>query len=267
MKRKLLIIIGVSVLICTACCLITFLLLDVLFEVRYIEKEIAPGIHAELYEAKNIETSQSPAVIILPGASGVFDDYSVFAQQLSEEGYTTLVVDYYDGGKNLFEPSLLFVTERNWNSWIRNVEEAYDYLTENKKVNSQCIVTIGYSRGASLAYYLARTRPIQASVIYYGVPTGKTFNNDAEIEEVLKAQPKYNLHLVGDADFFLSVEKVKSYQQRLIELSKNVELHVYEDAQHGFDIESVGNSFNQEARNSAREEVISFLDEYKSACR
>ena len=92
-----------------------------------------------------------PAVVLLHGASGIFKRYHDEARFLSQNGYVSLVLDYYRDIGSFYvlgEEKRL----RRWRAHQQVVHSAVKHLKSLPEVNNQQIGLIGYSNGVILAF-------------------------------------------------------------------------------------------------------------------
>ena len=125
---------------------------------EFIEIELsdgAPPVGAHLYKPSG--KGPHPGVFVLHHSIGLTDEIKEFSDDLSDEGYVTLAVDFSNRG--WFDPHLA---------------AAYDYLQKLPEVDGRRIGFVGFSKGARLGMGLATLwknerppRPLRAFVSYY----------------------------------------------------------------------------------------------------
>ncbi len=107
---------------------------------------------------------------------------------------------------------------------------------------------VGYCFGGSMAWLAANTLPVDAAVGYYG----------GQVTGFLDREPRAPIMLhFGALDANIPVDSLGAITDRY----PNVPLHVYPDAEHGFDCDARG-SFHAESATLALERTLAFFDEH-----
>jgi carboxymethylenebutenolidase len=107
------------------------------------------------------------------------------------------------------------------------------------------VAVIGYCFGGSVAWLAADELPIQAAVGYYG----------GQVVDLIERQPKVPTMLhFGELDHAIPLDGVR----RVADAHPEVEVHVYDGAQHGFNCDARG-SFDPLSATIARGRTVEFL--------
>lgn len=115
------------------------------------------------------------------------------------------------------------------------------------------VAVIGYCYGGSVAWLAASELPVQATVGYYG----------GQIPNLLDREPAVPVMLhFGALDQGIPLDGVATIGERFPE----VEVYVYEGADHGFNCDARA-SFNAPAAELARGRTMEFLDQHLSPPR
>jgi carboxymethylenebutenolidase len=167
-----------------------------------------------------------PGVILLPGSSGWRPDYARFAKAFADSGFVALAIDYYgETGRGESHEE----ENRNWPAWQATIRNAVTYLGVTPAVGGRPIALVGYSRGAMLAISVgASDPPIAAIVDFYGAGS----DDDPPDNQISHFPPLLILH--GDADSNIPVALAYRLYDRLHARGGDVEMHVYPNAEHGF---------------------------------
>jgi carboxymethylenebutenolidase len=174
-------------------------------------------------------------------------------RQLAAEGYTALAVDLYEGqvaGEAEKARELVTAALQNPARLQSNLREAYHYLEGQP---SPKIGVIGWCFGGTWVLETALLFPDQlaAAVIYYG---GQLETNP----ERLQSLQVPILGLFGERDRRPSVETVRQFETALQSLGKEVEIHIYPNADHAFANPS-GERYNPQAPAAAWQQTKKFL--------
>lgn len=213
-------------------------------------------------------------VVLLPGASGltIFDDkdhYFRAAAAFNAEGLDAVVVDYKPAYKAATNPPRIPTGEKI--AWV--AEQAVAWARQTGKIKpEQPGAIVAWSLGAEGAWPLladdarANALNLKAAAAYY--PS----NRD---DVPLKTSTRL-LILTGEADDVTEAKGIGAMVSRAA--SPIVTLHVYSNANHGFDVESIAKprkvrlvpligpsatfGYDEQASRSAANELATFLREH-----
>lgn len=203
-------------------------------------------------------TSSTPALLVVHEWWGLNDNMRQTADRLAGEGYIALVADLY-GGETASIPKeaikLMTALMADTTKGDENVKQAYRYL--NETVGAPRIGSIGWCMGGRWSLRTAVLFPdeIDATVIYYG----NTTDDEAELAPL-------QMPVLGNfaaEDPVVKVESVKSFTAVMENLGKDIDVKIYEGAQHGFSNPS-GMAYNPEAAEDAWRRTMGFLTEHLS---
>ncbi len=198
-----------------------------------------------------------PGLIVIHEWWGLNDNIRAMTRQLAGAGYQALAVDLYEGEVAQTPEEARALIGRaidRQEQVVQNMEAAYRYLTEERGAPE--VGVIGWCFGGSMAIEAALALPsaLDATVIYYG-------HVQSYDRAQLQALQMPILAFFGAKDSSIPVEAVRTFEQTLNELGKNVEVHVYENAGHAF-ANPTGENYVAEAAEDAWEETTAFLKEY-----
>lgn len=189
---------------------------------------------------------------------GLNDNMRQTAERLAGEGYIALVADLY-GGETASIPKeaikLMTALMADTSRGDENVKQAYRYL--NETVGAPRIGSIGWCMGGrwSLRAAVLFPREIDATVIYYG----NTTDDEAELAPL---QMPVLGNFAAD-DPVVKVESVKAFTAVMEKLGKDIDVKIYEGAEHGFSNPS-GMAYNAAAAEDAWRRTMGFLSEHLS---
>jgi len=196
-----------------------------------------------------------PGLIVIHEWWGLNDNVRDEAARLAAEGYVVLAVDLY-GGKVATEPREAMKLSQ-WlttNSALAeaNLHDAYAYL--DKVEGAPRIGTIGWCLGGRWSLRAALILPdkIDATVIYYGT---------VKVDEADVARLRMPiLGLFGSKDRVVPVATVRAFEASMKRQGKNLDLHIYDGADHAFANPS-GTAYQPDAAEDAWRRTTAFLRE------
>lgn len=202
-----------------------------------------------------------PGLIVVHEWWGLNDNVRDEARRLAAEGYVTLAVDLYNGKSTAEVKEAIGLSSglsKNPGPAEDNLRQAYAYLDDTAKAPR--IGSIGWCLGGrwSLRTAIVLPQQIDATVIYYGSV------NVPEAELAPLQMPV--LGLFASNDPVIPLPTVKTFEETMRRLGKNVDVHVYEGAQHAFANPS-GGAYNAAAAEDAWRRTLAFLKANLQASR
>lgn len=208
-------------------------------------------------------TGPLPAVIVVHGSSGVGKREAAWAAFFRQQGYATLVIDYF-GPRGVTSKSPRQPTP------VGDVFEALVRLAAHPRIDPARIVVVGFSRGAVMSVDASNdggdsTAGVRAAAhvaLYPGCRRGR-------IDSARTLPPL--LILLGTEDSYTTVSECQGLVSWGALRGRAVELVVYEGATHAWDAEFDGTFHHQAANKTvtlrsskelterARADVMAFL--------
>ena len=219
-------------------------------ETRLTEPHVKPGVFGLLFTPKGDQPA--PAVVILHGRSGIFPDYRQLARRLAEQGYVALVLDYY-AERGGVPPRSESLRKKKWPDFERAVQQSIRYLGKRADVDADRIGLLGLSQGAMLAVSTAGITPEVKAVVTYYPRTPWSFD-----EIAANLPPLLILH--GQADPWHKAAKAQQMHDDLAQLGKTVEIKIYPETSHGFNV--LSRFYQPQAAADAEQRAFSFLAQY-----
>ena len=144
-------------------------------EKKLILNFIGPDIEAVHVDHKiigkyfaNKEKKSMPAVLVVGGSSGGLFWSEQMAALLSNKGYATLALNYFDHQKENLPNELLEIQ-------VEYFKDALDWLKNRTEVDKQNISIMGISKGGELSLLLASIFPEEISSVVAYVPSSHIF--------------------------------------------------------------------------------------------
>ena len=167
-----------------------------------------------------------PGILVLPSWWGLKPFFKQVCDQLAEDGYTALALDYYNGrvGNTIKETQTLQQeVEGDPSVMSAMVKAAKDHLVSLRLGKS--IGVLGFSMGTDWAVITAAKEPdILTMVLFYGGYSGVDFS---------KMRSKVLVHY-AETDEWYSFDQVKDMEQKMKSAGVDVTLHIYPNVHHWF---------------------------------
>ena len=194
-----------------------------------------------------------PGLIVIHEWWGLNDNVRDEAGRLAAEGYVVLAVDLYGGRLATEPPAAMKLTQEltvNPGPAEDNLRAAYRYLDDVEKAPR--IGTLGWCLGGRWSLRTALILPdrVDATVIYYGTVKA----DDAELARLRMPI----LGLFGSRDRVVPVATVTAFEASMRRLGKDVEVHIYDGAEHAFANPS-GTAYQPQAAEDAWRLTTAFL--------
>jgi carboxymethylenebutenolidase len=170
-----------------------------------------------------------PAIIVIHEWWGLNDWVKDEASKLSDQGYITLAVDLYRG-KVATAPDVAHELMRGVpeDRAKRDLHAAFVFLQDQPNVKKDRIGAIGWCMGGGYSLDVALQEPtLAADVINYG--------SLATDPDALKKINAPILGSFGALDQGITPDDVKTFEKRMKQLGKQVDLKIYADAGHAFE--------------------------------
>jgi carboxymethylenebutenolidase len=170
-----------------------------------------------------------PAIIVIHEYWGLNDWVKEQASKLSDEGYVTLAIDLYRG-KVATTPDVAHEIMRGVpeDRAKRDLHAAFEFLASQANVRKDRIGAIGWCMGGGYSLDVALQEPtLAADVINYG--------HLATDPDALKKINAPILGSFGAQDHGITPDDVHKFEATLKQLSKLVDIKIYDDAGHAFE--------------------------------
>lgn len=190
--------------------------------------------------------ASGPGVLLLHEFFGLQDSFKDYAARLSRSGFTVLAPDLYDGAMaDTVDEAIVLRDAMDPVRTVGRIEAAADFLVDNWHPR---LGVVGFSLGAGYADALARARPVEATVFYYGwgETDPKGFNGP------LLA------HLASD-DEWVPLDESQEAIDALRAGGVEVDAHIYRGASHWFANPAVQSAFRRDDAEVAFERTVDFL--------
>ena len=198
-------------------------------------------------------SGKGPGVIVIQEWWGLVPHIKRVADRFAEEGFVALAPDLYHGKttKSPDEAGKLMMA-MNIAETEKDLRGAISYLLSHPAVTSSKVGTVGFCMGGALSLYAATKNPqVGACVVFYG--------GHPNVKPELEKLEAPMLGLYAERDTFVTPEAARELERRLKELGKQVEIHIYKDADHAFFNDDRPEVYNREAAEDAWRRTIEFF--------
>jgi dienelactone hydrolase len=215
------------------------------------------GMPVDEYHCAPSGPGAHPAVILLHGLSFPGAGNETFEQMctdLAAHGYLAEFIEFYGerGAATIGDPS----RDRHFPFWMAEVHSGLDALDSNPGVDPKRVALIGFSLGAFLSLATGAQNPgrIAAIVEYYGALAAPFHSG------VKNLPPTLIIH--GEKDKLVPVARADALDQMLTRAGRPHEVHIFPDAQHGFNFPGMRRWYNRSDAHDAWNRTLEFLGKY-----
>lgn len=171
-------------------------------------------------------------IVVIQEIFGVNSHIRNVTDRFAKEGYAAIAPALFDRQHKDFQSGYSpdeianarkFIANPNWDEMLRDTQAAIDALKDAGPVG-----VVGFCMGGSIAFLAAtRLSGLKAAVGYYGGAVAKFADEKPKVPVMLH---------FGEKDTGIPLSDVEIVKQK----RSDVEVHVYKDAQHGFNCDERG---------------------------
>ncbi|MGI9107571.1 MAG: dienelactone hydrolase family protein [Pyrinomonadaceae bacterium] len=174
------------------------------------------------------EGQQWPGVIVIQEWWGLVPHIKNVADRFAAEGFVALAPDLYHGRATASpDEAGKLMMALNIEEAEKDLRGAIQYLLGHESVVGDAVGTIGFCMGGALSLYAAsKNRQVSACVVFYG--------GHPKVVPDLENLRAPVLGLYAGRDTSATPEGARELEAKLKLLGKEVEIHIYEDADHAF---------------------------------
>ena len=217
------------------------------------------GTNAAGYLA-DAESGQGTGVLVLQEWWGLVPQIKGVCDRLAEQGFTALAPDLYHGEfaeHTEMDKAGELMTTLPPDRAARDMAAAIDFLLSLDTCSSDQVGVVGFCMGGMLSLLISAQEGsrVGAAAPYYGAP----LEDGAVSWDGLSA--KVAGHFAAHDDFF-PPDAIRSLENQLQELGKEVTFHIYEGTGHAFaNEEDVLGTFDVNAASLAWDRTIQLLNQ------
>ncbi len=199
---------------------------------------------------------KGPGVIVIQEWWGLVPHINDICDRFAAEGFAALAPDLYHG-KTTTSPDeagrmmmALQIDEAE-----KDLRGAITFLIDHEATTADKAGTVGFCMGGALSLYTATKNPqVGACVVFYG--------GHPNVKPDLPNLQAPVLGLYAERDGFVTPDLVQALEDRLKELGKSAEIHIYPDADHGFFNDTRPTVYNETAAKDAWRRVLDFFSQH-----
>jgi carboxymethylenebutenolidase len=194
-----------------------------------------------------------PGLIVIQEWWGLNDNIKAIADRFAQAGFVALAPDLYHGEvASAPDEAKRLAMGLQLEQAAKDMSGAVNFV--QAQASTKSVGVVGFCMGGGLALALAAQRPdaIKAAAPFYGLPRDPNLKWSGM---TAKIQGHY-----GELDKGIAIENVRSLEAQLKELGKDVEIFVYEGANHAF-FNDTSKAYHAEAATLAWERTVEFLQE------
>jgi carboxymethylenebutenolidase len=198
-------------------------------------------------------SGKGPGVVVIQEWWGLVPHIKDVCDRLATEGFVALAPDLYHGKSTTSpdEAGKLMMALRI-DEAERDLRGAANYLLNNATTAGSKVGTVGFCMGGALSLYAAtKNQQVGACVVFYG--------GHPNVKPDLPSLQAPVLGLYAGRDGFVTPALAHELEQRLKELGKSAEIHIYPDVDHGFFNDQRPAVYNEAAAKDAWVRVITFF--------
>jgi carboxymethylenebutenolidase len=204
------------------------------------------------------EQGSGPAVVVIQEWWGLVDHIKDVCERFAAEGFVALAPDLYHGksAKSPDEAGKLMMAMRI-DEAERDLSAAVDYLSTLDSTASEKAGVVGFCMGGALALYTATKNPkVGACVVFYG--------GHPRVKPDLPNLNAPVLGLYAEKDGSVTPESARDLERKLKDLGKQIEVKIYQGADHAFFNDTRPEVYNAEAAADAWQRTVAFLRKHLS---
>ncbi|HXU35375.1 MAG TPA: dienelactone hydrolase family protein [Blastocatellia bacterium] len=199
---------------------------------------------------------KGPGVIVIQEWWGLVPHINDVCDRFAAEGFVALAPDLYHG-KSTTSPDeagrlmmALQIDEAE-----KDLRGASTFLLDHEATSAGKVGTVGFCMGGALSLYTAtKNAQVGACVVFYG--------GHPNVKPDLPNLQAPVLGLYAERDGFVTPALVHALENRLKELGKSVEIHIYPDADHGFFNDTRPTVYNETVAKDAWRRVLEFFRQH-----
>ncbi len=173
-------------------------------------------------------SGSGPGVIVLQEWWGLVDHIKEVADRFAGEGFVALAPDMYHGETaDSPDDAKRLMMSLNIDRAEKDLRGSIEYLLSLDQTQGDQVGTVGFCMGGQLSLYAAcANSQVGACVNYYGI--------HPDVQPDIGNLEAPVLGFFGEDDAKVSPEVVRGLEERLNQAGKQVEVHIYPGADHGF---------------------------------
>ena len=202
------------------------------------------------------QSGRGPGVVVIQEWWGLVDHIKDVCDRLADQGFVCLAPDLYHGESTSSpDQAEKLMMALNISKAEKDLAGAINYLLQQQETTGDLVGTVGFCMGGQLSLFAAcENERVGACVVYYGI-------HPAVQPDLAKLQAPV-LGFFAEKDAFVPPEAVRKLEADLNKLGKKNEIHIYENANHGFFNDTMKNNYNESHARDTFKKMVSFFRQY-----
>lgn len=194
-----------------------------------------------------------PGVIVIQEWWGLVPHIKDVCDRFAAEGFVALAPDLYHGRTTTSpDEAGKMMMAMQIDDAETDLRGAITFLLDHDATTADKVGTAGFCMGGALSLYTAtKNAQVGACVVFYG--------GHPNVKPDLPNLQAPVLGLYAERDGFVTPELAHALENRLKELGKSAEIHIYPDADHGFFNDTRPTVYNETAAKDAWRRVLEFF--------
>lgn len=200
--------------------------------------------------------NRGPGIIVIQEWWGLVDHIKEVCDRFAEAGFTALAPDFYHGEKTKSpDQAGKMMMSLNIDDAAKVIRGAIDELLKQYECTSETVGVVGFCMGGQLALYAAAANPdrVSACADFYGFP----FHPDVKPPfDQMKAAV---IAFFAENDTMANAEVRDNLREQLEQAGVELDVVVYDDAEHAFFNDTRPEVYDEEAAADAWKRMLIFF--------
>jgi carboxymethylenebutenolidase len=208
------------------------------------------GSECRAYEAT--PAAAGPGIVLIQEWWGLVPHIAAVADRLAAAGFVTVAPDLYHGTTTTApDEADRLMMHLEMDRAGRDLVGAVTYVRKHPQVSPDKIGVMGFCMGGALSLLLATLAPVDAAVVFYGLPY------KSELDYSRLSSPV--LGHWAEEDRWWPVEQARDAFEQMRALGKDARLVVYPGTRHGFFNDELAHAYDEVAAAQAWDVTLEFL--------
>jgi carboxymethylenebutenolidase len=198
-------------------------------------------------------SGSGPGVIVIQEWWGLVDHIKAVADRFAAEGFVALAPDLFHGESTSSpDDAGRLMMALNIGRAVNDLLGAIGYLVGPGQATGQTVGTVGFCMGGQLALASAcKSSKVGACVDFYGIHPSVTLDYSGLSAPVLG--------LFAEKDEHVSPEAARKLENDIRSAGKQIDLHIYPDADHAFFNDTRPDVYSADAAKDAWDRTVRFF--------
>lgn len=180
-----------------------------------------------------------PAVVLMHERYGLVQHTQDLATRCAADGFVAVAPNFFFRHP---DPKALTAGDSRYDMGdsesVESLDAVLSVLESQRVADMNKIAVAGFCQTGRHPLVFARTRPIQAVVVWYGAANGREWDVNAlqpePLDKIIAALPCPVFGAFGSDDHLISIPDVGRFRNALEQHNKSYDIHLYAGAPHGW---------------------------------